>query len=691
MSKTDQEKASEYLELFRITEFKFIIGIFESGITFYKQQIRALNIFDALKKTGKIPSDKNFTIAIIGGGIAGLTFAAAALKSKNKVYLFEEGSQTLNIQAGCTNRDIHPYLYDWPAENATQTRTNLPVLNWHHDTAANVVKSVKKEFQAILLKARKVNPDCYEEHCNAKEIKIIERASGKHFEIVGKTESRYAVQNIDLYADLVIYAIGYGIEKGVTAKNKSESYWRDTSIKQDDLSKTNYLISGTGDGALIDLFTILIRDFSYDSFLNILHSKAAGKKLLKHLVEIRRKRLTGKNLNDDFYQTEFSAINPNEYSYIIDEYTRKEFFTKLDASVNVYLFGLQDRFNQILNYKRISLINAFVAYILYKYDKFLYDKKLDITNPKFENVPITGDCKIIIREGTNKKNLYHKAKFSFTEYRQLVKIRALQRKSAEHGMIQINWDEDTFNTYFNEKKRQHHLSRYTKSICSVFVDILGSSISEHYKDEKNLRVTIHRVLSIDTKLYYQMLTPYFQIQEDGRKNNKVGTVYKIDKGNVGYSIRTGLPLWVKNIDDDLFNALMTNLNIEKKYNFKSSPKTILTIPIVAKYKGAKTGTTKPYYACNCVIYMDSSDDSFFDSSVIQNMILKICETFINTLKVEMVNEDIQMAAVDFEPLKFNRGEDIVNKCIMDLQDFAYLTIPNRQLELDKYSSFEMVL
>lgn len=678
----------DYLELFKISDSKYLVGIFESGITFYKQQIRALNIFDALKKSKQIPESRDFIIAIVGGGIAGLTFAAAALKSGHKVILLEKGSQTLNIQAGCNIRDIHPYMYDWPAENSTQTRTNLPVLNWHHDTAANVVRFIKKEFIRIASIANKLKSDSYIEYCNLNVLEIKNRKSGKRFEINGSTLSRYGGENIHRHADMIIYAIGYGIEKQISADNKFESYWRDTSIKQDDLSKSNYIIQGTGDGALIDLFSILIRDFSYESFLNILHGTKQGKKLFERLVDIRKKRIKGKQ--EDLYEIEFMKIPKSEFKYILDEYDKRKLFAKLDASVNVYLYGLKDDFYKILDYNKISLINAFIAYMLFESGKFLYDKDLEPANPLYKGKPIELPRKTIIRLGTDKNKIIEGASFTEDEKKQIDKLTELQAKSVTHGLVEPNWGKDDFNKYFNETGRLHHLSKKTKSLCSVFIDILGGSLAELYDEEKDLRVTMHRVLSIDGELYYQMLAPYAPLLSGYKKEDrKVGTIYEIDQGNVGYTIKSGKPLWVKNINQAAFDTLMLEL-FKKNYRHdtKHSPKTIITIPIIAKYKGTKSNAVTPYNSTNAIIYMSSSNINFFDKLEVQNMILRLCETFINTLNLSLSNEDLVMADVDFNPLRINGISEIDNECVMDLEAFKDLI--DYPLKINQYSSFEML-
>ena len=692
MAKTEQDRAKDYLELFKITDKKYIIGVYESGITFYKQQIRALNIFDALKKAGTIPEDKKFTIAVIGGGIAGLTFAAAALKSKVRVCLFERGSQTLHIQAGCTIRDIHPNIYDWPSRNFAEEHTSLPVLDWKFGNADAVVKTVKKEFNRIVSVVKIGGADRFTEHLNVQDVNIFDQQSGKPFEIEGIIQSVKGTNRIGVMADLIIYAIGYGIEKGVShADQPTESYWRNTSIKQDDLIKVNYLISGTGDGALIDLFTLLIRGFSYQSFLTILNSDPKSTHLMKQLVEIRKKRINNKIIKEDFYKTEFYDIPKEDYQYIIDSFDEKQLFSKLAPQVAVYLFGRQNRFNDILNYKRISMLNAFIAYLLYEAGKFHYGSEQDLKDLKCNGKEIASPYRIHHREGTDTAGGLVQAKFNKEETKQLLKIELLQRKSLAHGMIRPNWTQETFDAYFKEARRpSHELSKNTSAICSIFINMLGSSLADHYQFKKDIRVSMHRVLSMNGTLYYQMITPYFH-NPKGPDDLRVGNIYPLRRGNVGYTIRTGSPLWVKNTNKDAFKLLMESFDIVKNYSTKRTPKTILTIPIMGKYTGIGPANMKSYNACNAVVYLDSTEIDFFDDKTIQNMILRLIQSFADTINMAVEKEDVQMGLINFIPVQPRITNSTDNDCIVDLQVFSEL-VPGRKarpLEFNQFWSLDM--
>ncbi|WP_431129249.1 hypothetical protein [Flagellimonas flava] len=66
----------EYLKQFIVPKTEdVLLGIFQPGMTVYNQQLRALNIFYAAFETGKIK--KGDRLAIIGAGVAGMSFALA--------------------------------------------------------------------------------------------------------------------------------------------------------------------------------------------------------------------------------------------------------------------------------------------------------------------------------------------------------------------------------------------------------------------------------------------------------------------------------------------------------------------------------------------------------------------------------------------------------------------------------------
>src|SRR5690349_6957441 len=76
---TPDEQRAEFLRLTGVPNHPgiYVLGCYARYVTVYAQQVRALNLIDCLAKSGVVSARS--CIAVIGGGIGGLTTAAAAL------------------------------------------------------------------------------------------------------------------------------------------------------------------------------------------------------------------------------------------------------------------------------------------------------------------------------------------------------------------------------------------------------------------------------------------------------------------------------------------------------------------------------------------------------------------------------------------------------------------------------------
>src|SRR5438105_3097857 len=149
--RTDDERWKELLRLMAVPNHAgvYVLGCFAQHVTFYSQQVRALNLIDALCKTGKLAEGDS--IGVVGAGLAGLTSAAAALRRGLFVHLFQkEGDpQTdpgrMPLQMNSDERWVDPFIYDWPlrpnavdeehpasvgGDSTDETVAGLPLLNW---------------------------------------------------------------------------------------------------------------------------------------------------------------------------------------------------------------------------------------------------------------------------------------------------------------------------------------------------------------------------------------------------------------------------------------------------------------------------------------------------------------------------------------------------------------------------------
>src|ERR1700736_3612393 len=101
--KTDIERAQEVERTYRVRDGLYLLGSMERGVTVYSQQVRAHNLIWALwelEENNKRPVGR---VAIVGGGISGLTAAACSLALFDKstsITLFERLLDICPIQQG---------------------------------------------------------------------------------------------------------------------------------------------------------------------------------------------------------------------------------------------------------------------------------------------------------------------------------------------------------------------------------------------------------------------------------------------------------------------------------------------------------------------------------------------------------------------------------------------------------------
>lgn len=247
----------------------YILGCFEKRVTVRSQQVRALNLIYSLFKEGRLTAGSE--IAIVGGGIAGLTAAAAARRKGCKVTLLEQCPKLMPFLDGSENRWLHPYIYEWPNTQyrSLSVDTEIPLMNWTADRASGVVAQLREKWKEV------------------DEVDVVTSVRDLEILPVIDSDCRRLTWNPGAENRLfkvVILAIGFGHEKSVSPL-EAQSYWHDNRIHQVRTpigEKKEYLVSGCGDGGLIDLLRIRLDSFSPNDaicgeFASILsHSSMSG-------------------------------------------------------------------------------------------------------------------------------------------------------------------------------------------------------------------------------------------------------------------------------------------------------------------------------------------------------------------------------------------------------------------------------
>lgn len=246
----------------------YVLGSFDKRITFYAQQVRALTLVRALFEGKDLRAGQR--VAVIGGGAAGITAAVASATKGCETHLYERRDSILYLQKESAHRFLHPHIYDWPEEWSTETDAGLPLLNWSAAYANELATNLRRQASQF----RDGHTSLFKIHTDSK-IKELEQTGqrDKRIRILGN-EGR-----IDDEFHVVIIAIGYGLDENPPS---TTSYWSPDSITgSHEKEKLAILVSGSGDGGLIDLARATLQDFRHDNTLNQL----TGLKTLGHAMK----------------------------------------------------------------------------------------------------------------------------------------------------------------------------------------------------------------------------------------------------------------------------------------------------------------------------------------------------------------------------------------------------------------------
>jgi hypothetical protein len=220
-------------------------------VTVRSQQVRALNLAWALRKD----LEAGIGVAVIGGGAAGVTFAAVAAKLGAKVHLFE-ASELMHLQVGCRHRPLHPEIYTWPDATAFRPVSHLPVLGWTTGSAHDVAMEVVSKFQVI---QREVNGRVGSQSEVGNRLAVTERARA--------TLARDGALKVNGVphpdeVSIVVLAVGFGVEDGPDDL-PFNSYWRVDALDQSFLGvdrPTTIVVCGAGDGALVEVLRACVQE-----------------------------------------------------------------------------------------------------------------------------------------------------------------------------------------------------------------------------------------------------------------------------------------------------------------------------------------------------------------------------------------------------------------------------------------------
>ena len=222
-----------------------------SRVNFNLHQKRAHELAHLVDRTHGLEKS-TLRVAICGGGIGGLTcFLTLHALGFKKTEIYEGGQRLLGLHLGCKHRHSHPSYNDWPEALRHCATTDHPLMNWSAGTvheiaedmlAAELVESATREKEHLI-------------HCEypITSLAKVKRGEEDLWEITG-------THGQNRYADVVIYALGFGREQFLEG-SRADSYWWDDNLEnfQRELyrfDRHKLIVCGLGDGGLIDTIRI---------------------------------------------------------------------------------------------------------------------------------------------------------------------------------------------------------------------------------------------------------------------------------------------------------------------------------------------------------------------------------------------------------------------------------------------------
>lgn len=366
---------AEVLDSCRVSDARsvYLLGCLEQRVTLYAQQVRALNLVAALVDEGRLTAGSR--VAVVGGGAAGLTAAAAITLAFPKIKVlnvYERMPELLHLQTGSPHRYLHPHIYDWPNPGSLELDAGLPVLNWTAGPAAVVAAQILDAFTQVCERTPQMQrrTGCRVERVYefpGEEMGCRVRAAGH-----SPTEETY---------DLALLSIGFGIEH-TTDTEKNRPYW-DAHLLVGPLRGAadtyDIFVSGNGDGGLVDFMIAAFDGRPHHDILGLVTTRNDLDEVKRVLLEIEAEAWTPES-KLDIYEEYKRQLTP-----ILPRGLLKTIASALRQNADVWLHTRNER----LFRHDTAVLNRFVVFLALEADQQAEACKLHpINGDKLINEPL---------------------------------------------------------------------------------------------------------------------------------------------------------------------------------------------------------------------------------------------------------------------------------------------------------------
>lgn len=646
------------------TDRLYSIGpFFSRGLTVFKQQVRALNLIYGIHISG---GHSARTMAIVGGGVAGVTAAAAAAALGWEVDLFEQRPVLCHLQHGCDTRWLHPHIYDWPQPASDDPYAGLPILNWQEGTAATVADQIITEFEEID-RAAEGRLRC---HLGA-TTQLAENSRVKWDNSEGKPRGG------EREFEVIVLSVGFGVEANVY-EGLTPSYWRNDSVNQPRPGITSekrdlYIVTGTGDGGLIDLLRCRIKSFNQGRIIDELFHSDHDPTDMELINRLR-------NIVDEWRSTRGAGLPKNwlfnQYEHLGEqnllEGLGERLKTRLRPDTAAILNGRGRTFSEVLNLGNASMFNTLLTYLLYQLNAFNYVYgDLTLISPgevKIEQAAISSDATAVDTAG-GKPTVARTVSFKYDHLtirhgaeseqtllsvglseERIKELQEQQQRETDRDTIEPLWPAGWWSKNIKlpgwvTAEPIEFVPPATLTIASTFVstlsDILIQLDQAINSTEHEFRITLHRVLDIRGQIFFQQVA-YYAGNAGKRLNGSPGRVFPIETGLVGLVCRRGTPIAAEKQTEAGWEGLWRALTLTEHDAKPVDPKVsaIMGCPFFIPSDDAADRHV------GLVLFIDSEHTNFFTDSIL-DIIFAASAGFVSNLDKRVRSEDVRFATRSF--------------------------------------------
>ncbi|QOZ06642.1 FAD/NAD(P)-binding protein [Bradyrhizobium sp. CCBAU 51765] len=587
---------------------------------------------------GKEPPKKR-KLAIVGGGFAGLTFAAGLIAKRANVdiTIFEQRDVLLPLQHGSDTRWLHPQIYNWPGPGSEVTAAMLPIMNWTAARASDVAAQLLSEWKNFASR----QSERTRLFCNTRHLQIRDAGSTLQIEWIGErrdprdggilNDAQKSALGASETFDCIVLAVGFGIER-----DDATSYWRNEEFGQPSLNqpRKTYLISGQGDGALIDLLRLRVSYFRQDRILDQLFSR---KQILMNVIEKLYSRQRAKRPPSLFNELEklYHATDPSGTE--LNE-ACNDLRLRLRRDTEVVLHMRQRSFAAIFG-PGTSFQNRLLVYLLFKCGGFF---PTDVAIPQIvAQHSIPDDC-IVIRHGTYREEQFQKILSGKL-------VQEFNRRTASGRTLSLTdtakWSGGYFGFPGSSKQarrlpdvqrktwRKEYLPSPTNLVVSALCSGIAGLLVESHPKNHRLRVTVHRAIVIHGQELLQQACEYQGLLLEGER--AAGRTFPADNATIGVAYKCRqIVRSRKRVKNLSLRQTMQKLRLnDASSEMRRDVGFVLAIPMIES--GQVYTAPSPVVG---VIYVDSNAPGYYIDDTKLAAVVSIAQRFLESLAAPRVEQ-----------------------------------------------------